>query len=36
LIGASSPAQIAENAAAANNTTFTPEELAAIETALRG
>ena len=36
LIGASSPAQIAENAAAANNTVFTAEELAAIETALRG
>ncbi len=36
LIGASSPQQITENAAAAQNTTFTSDELAAIETALRG
>lgn len=34
LIGASRPAQIVDNLAAAENTTFAPEELAAIETAL--
>jgi len=35
LIGASSPAQITENAAAAQNTTFTADELAAIDAALK-